>query len=195
MPSPPLSGTAWQSRSIRHPSLLGKLFPRKFICVTIFLYHFLFVNIGYIFLFLSACLTVTKRLARVLGFRIRMFMGLPDPDPLVISISQRYGSGSGSFPFLINVFRGLKSCLQNIILTQNFSQKLKKLKKGVGSTSQRHLSGDPDPIQNVTDPQLWLLTSRLGTGTFFHSVSACIFLLSVCSTFAASLLLCLFLSI
>jgi hypothetical protein len=33
------------------------------------------------------------------------------------------GSGSGSFPFLINVLSGLKQCLQNQILTQNFSQK------------------------------------------------------------------------
>ncbi len=33
-------------------------------------------------------------------------------------------SGSVSFPFLINVLSGLKQCLQKIILTQNFSQKL-----------------------------------------------------------------------
>jgi hypothetical protein len=38
------------------------------------------------------------------------------------SISQRSGSGSrsGSFPFLIKVLSGLKDCLQNKILTQNF---------------------------------------------------------------------------
>jgi hypothetical protein len=48
------------------------------------------------------------------------FLGLPDPDPLGC---QRCGSGSGSFPFLIKVLSGLKSCLQNKILTQNFSKK------------------------------------------------------------------------
>ncbi len=41
--------------------------------------------------------------------------GLPDPDPEVL-----YGSGSGCFPFLLTVLRGLKKCLQNKILTQNF---------------------------------------------------------------------------
>jgi hypothetical protein len=46
------------------------------------------------------------------------------------SVSQRYGSGSGSgsFPFLINVLSGLKSCLQNKILIQNFSKKKQRLK-------------------------------------------------------------------
>ncbi len=29
------------------------------------------------------------------------------------------------------------------------------MKKGVGSISQRYGSGDPDPQQNVTDPQHW----------------------------------------
>jgi hypothetical protein len=52
----------------------------------------------------------------------------PKPDPHVIgpsgSISQRYGSRSvsGSFPFLKKVLSGLKYCLQNKILTQNFSK-------------------------------------------------------------------------
>jgi hypothetical protein len=34
---------------------------------------------------------------------------------------------------------------------------LKSIKKGVGSISQRYGSGnpDPDPHQNVTDPQHW----------------------------------------
>ncbi len=63
---------------------------------------------------------LTAWLEPVLGIRIRMFLGLPDPDRLV----KRYGSGpgSGSFPFLINVLSGLKQCLQNKILTQNYSQ-------------------------------------------------------------------------
>ncbi len=41
------------------------------------------------------------------------------------SVRHRYGSGSGSgsFRFLINVLSGLKLCLQNKILTQNFSKK------------------------------------------------------------------------
>jgi hypothetical protein len=51
-----------------------------------------------------------------------------DPDlhgfgpPRSASISQRYGygSGTGSFPFLIKMLSGLKYCLQNKILTQNF---------------------------------------------------------------------------
>jgi hypothetical protein len=40
-----------------------------------------------------------------------------------------------------------------------FLTSLKSLKKGVGSgfISQRYGSGDPDPHQNVTDPQHWFL--------------------------------------
>jgi hypothetical protein len=61
-------------------------------------------------------------------------VGDPDPDvfeppgPRSGSISQRYGSGSGSVPFLIEVLSGLKDCLQNKILTQNFSKKLNFVK-------------------------------------------------------------------
>ncbi len=48
-------------------------------------------------------------------------------NPTSGSISQRYGCGSGygsgSFPFLKNVLSGLKQCLQNKIVTQNFSKK------------------------------------------------------------------------
>ncbi len=33
---------------------------------------------------------------------------------------------------------------------------LKSLKKGAGSISKRYGSPDPDPHQNVTDPQHWL---------------------------------------
>jgi hypothetical protein len=33
------------------------------------------------------------------------------------------------------------------------------MKKGVGSISQRYRSGDPDPHQNVTDPQNCLKTT------------------------------------
>ncbi len=57
-----------------------------------------------------------------------------DPDQLVFgppgseTISQKFGSRSSSFPFLIKVFSGLKYCLQNMILTQNFSKKLKFLR-------------------------------------------------------------------
>jgi hypothetical protein len=76
--------------------------------------------------------------------RVGDSIGDPDPDlnyPHVFgprgsgSISQRYGSGSGSFPFLLKVLIGLKDCLQNKILTQNFRKNLppQSLKKGVGS--------------------------------------------------------------
>jgi hypothetical protein len=61
--------------------------------------------------------------------RVGGSVGDPDPqDPHVFgppgsgSISQRYGSGS--FPFLIKVLIGLKDCLQNKILTQNFRKNL-----------------------------------------------------------------------
>jgi hypothetical protein len=55
-----------------------------------------------------------------------------DPEPHVFgspgsgSISQRCGSRSGfvSFHFLINAMSGLKYCLQNKMLIQNFSKKL-----------------------------------------------------------------------
>jgi hypothetical protein len=55
----------------------------------------------------------------------------PDPDPQyphVIgphgsgSISQRYGSGSESLPFSHNCLERTKYCLQNKIITQNFSK-------------------------------------------------------------------------
>jgi hypothetical protein len=35
------------------------------------------------------------------------------------------------------------------------------MKEGVGSISQRYGSGDPDPPQNVTDPQHWLIHRRV----------------------------------
>ncbi len=61
----------------------------------------------------------------------------PDPqDPHVFvppgsgSISQRYGyvSGSGSFPFDFSHRFVERTCLQNRILTQNFSKKIKFVK-------------------------------------------------------------------
>jgi hypothetical protein len=66
------------------------------------------------------------------NIEVRISVGYPDPDPQDThvfgppgsgSISQRCGSGSGSVPFLINVLSGLKECLKNNILTQNFSKK------------------------------------------------------------------------
>jgi hypothetical protein len=60
----------------------------------------------------------------VLGIRIRrilMFVGLPDPDPFV------RGPDPDPSPFLIDVLSGLKECLQNRILTQNFRKKYKIL--------------------------------------------------------------------
>ncbi len=68
-------------------------------------------------------------LLKVVGHSVRD----PEPDPHVFrspgsgTNSQIYvsasGSCSGSFPFLINVWSGLKDFLQNKILTQNFSKK------------------------------------------------------------------------
>jgi hypothetical protein len=49
-----------------------------------------------------------------------MFLGLPDPDPLIRGMDQ----APDPFPFLIKVLSGLKQCLENKILTQNFSKKL-----------------------------------------------------------------------
>ncbi len=48
------------------------------------------------------------------------------------------------------------------------------MKKGVGFISQRYGSGDPDPDphQNVTDPQLWLLHHRVHIHEEYHSVCA-----------------------
>jgi hypothetical protein len=43
----------------------------------------------------------------------------PDPDPLVRGTDP----DPDPSPFLINVLSGLKQCLQNKILTQNFNQK------------------------------------------------------------------------
>ncbi len=54
----------------------------------------------------------------VLGIRIRIFLGLQDPDPLV------RGTDPDPSLLLIKVLSGLKYCLQNKILTQNFSKKL-----------------------------------------------------------------------
>jgi hypothetical protein len=50
----------------------------------------------------------------VLGIRTRMFLGLPDPDPLVRGMDPDPSLGVS----------GLKQCLQNKSLTQNFSKKL-----------------------------------------------------------------------
>jgi hypothetical protein len=46
------------------------------------------------------------------------------------------------------LWAGYKKKNENI-----FFASLKSMKKGVGSISQRYGSGDPDPHQNVTDPQ------------------------------------------
>jgi hypothetical protein len=72
--------------------------------------------------------TSTKELIR------KMVNSVGDPDPHVFGppgsgfISQRYRSGYRSFHFLIKALSGLKLCLQNKILTQNFSKKIKFLR-------------------------------------------------------------------
>jgi hypothetical protein len=53
--------------------------------------------------------------------RICMFLGLPDPDPLVRDVDPAQDTDPSLF---IKVLSGLKYCLQNKILTQNFSQTL-----------------------------------------------------------------------
>ncbi len=60
----------------------------------------------------------------MLVIRIRLFMGLldPDRDPLVRGTDP--APAPDPYLFLINVLSGLKLCLQNEILTQNFSTKL-----------------------------------------------------------------------
>jgi hypothetical protein len=52
----------------------------------------------------------------VFGIWICMFLGLPNPDPLVRGIDPD--------PFLINGLSGLQYCMQNKILTKDFSKKL-----------------------------------------------------------------------
>jgi len=117
-----------------------------------------------IWIFFVCILKINKERSRIRSLnrirRIRMFFGPPGSG----SISQRCGSGfgTGSFPFLINVLSGMKKCLQNDILIQNFIKKfnlldwrwygcgqvikknmekkfclhpLKSIKKGVGSVS------------------------------------------------------------
>jgi hypothetical protein len=42
-----------------------------------------------------------------------------------------------------------------------FFASLKSLKKEVGSISQSHGTGDPDPHQNVTDPQHCLKEAQM----------------------------------
>ncbi len=105
---------------------------------------------------------------------------LDPPDPHVFGppgsgsglINQRYGSGSfyhqakivrkpliptvlwHLFDFF--VFEKWCKCLQKVISRKTF---LTKFASGFGSTSQSHGSADPDPDphQNVMDPQHWFI--------------------------------------
>jgi hypothetical protein len=59
-----------------------------------------------------------------------------------------------------------------------FLASLKSLQKGVGSgsISQRHGTADPDPHQNVTDPQHWKKGDLLHLLSFMiHSYSLCLY--------------------
>jgi hypothetical protein len=76
-----------------------------------------------------------------------MFLGLPDPDPSIIIL-------------FVTLFDFLS--LKNDVNIASKSNKQKKLCKkfvfcwhleGQSSISQRHGSADPDPPQNVMDPQ------------------------------------------
>ncbi len=110
----------------------------------------------------------------VSGIRVRNRIRICE-DPHVFgpsgsgSISQRCGSGSGSgsFYFLINVLSGYEKKMWK----KHFFGSLKSMKKGVGSGVGSGFpdplvrGSDPDPHQNVTDPQHWshpLLVISLG---------------------------------
>jgi hypothetical protein len=107
-----------------------------------------------------------KNDANVPVFRIRLFLALPDPylDSLFLEVrnfllilwTSEVRIRIRILHFSHNYVERIetKRCLQNRI-TQNFSASLKSMKKGVGSVSisQRYGSGDPDPHENVTDPQ------------------------------------------
>jgi hypothetical protein len=91
-----------------------------------------------------------------------MFLGLPDPNPLVRgmnldpdpSIIMQNSKKVDFFCFLtLFDFLSLKNdvnvlYLQKVISTKTFSES--------GSISQRQGSADPDPHQNVMDPQHFL---------------------------------------
>ncbi len=87
--------------------------------------------------------------------RIHMFLGLPDSDPLV----RRYGSGSGSLKNDVNVpakrIKQKNFLFLNKFLLASWSSVTKIA--GSGSIRQRHGSVDPDPLQNVMDPEHWWL--------------------------------------
>jgi hypothetical protein len=96
---------------------------------------------------------------------------VPDQDPHVFgppgsgSISQRYGSGSGSFYHQANIVRKtliptvLSLILDFLSFKNDVNIPLKSNKAEIlpesGSISQRHGSADPDPHQNVKDPEHW----------------------------------------
>ncbi len=96
------------------------------------------------------------------------------------SVSQRYGSGSfyhrakivrnTMIPTVLRLLYDILS-LKNNVNVPTKSNKQENLEKncvllvswrsmekiaGSGSISHRHGSGDPDPYQNVTDPQHWV---------------------------------------
>jgi hypothetical protein len=109
------------------------------------------------------------------------FCSVKDVGPLGSEsiISER--NGSGSFPFRRKVLSGLKYCLQNKIVTQNFSGKLSFKKFFLHPLSHWRKKSDPeldpyplvrgtdpDPHQNVTDPQHYIYWHSL---IFFLSLS------------------------
>ncbi len=77
--------------------------------------------------------------------RINMFFG---PSG---SISTRYGSGS--FYHQAKIVRMIPAVFRRL-------HDFLSMKNDVGSCSQRHGSADPDPYQNVTDPQHCLCLTR-----------------------------------
>ncbi len=112
--------------------------------------------------------------------RIHVFWGLLDPDPLVrgmdpapdlffLSSSKKGKKNLDFYCFVTSfwLFTVEKWCKvpSKSIMQKNFFFKLVFLAswrsmmkiEGSGSISQRHGSADPDPHQNVMDPQHWLL--------------------------------------
>jgi hypothetical protein len=100
-----------------------------------------------------------------------MFLGLPDPDPETDpSISKQKYEEKYSIPTVLWLVLDFLSLKNDV----NVPSKTNKQKKffiffifllaswrsmtkiaGSGSISQRHGSADPDPHQNVMDPEHW----------------------------------------
>ncbi len=78
----------------------------------------------------------------------------------------------------------LRSSYKKKIEKNYFFASIKSLKKGVGSgvgsgsISQRYGSADPDPHQNVTDPQHWKIYSLFILPVLYEQISSTVSLIS-----------------